>query len=84
VRVPGIGIDELREVALELGARGVGLYTHHRFVHIDFRNQRKYQWSDATDAAEETEGEADEGTQGDGVLASLELRGPSLPHTGSP
>jgi uncharacterized protein YcbK (DUF882 family) len=85
VRVPGIGIDELREVALQLGARGVGLYTHHRFVHIDFRNQRKYEWSDASDASDAAEeGEADEGTRDDGVLASLELRGPSLPHTGSP
>jgi uncharacterized protein YcbK (DUF882 family) len=52
VRVPGVSIDELREVALGLGARGVGLYTHKRFVHIDFRAQRKYQWTDASTGEE--------------------------------
>jgi uncharacterized protein YcbK (DUF882 family) len=62
VRVPGISIEELREVALELGARGVGLYTHNRFVHIDFRPQRKYQWTDIP------EGHA---TTGDTILANV-------------
>lgn len=64
VRVPGVSIDELREVALELGARGVGLYTHKQFVHIDFRAQRKYQWTDAI------EGEA----EGGAVFASIRGR----------
>jgi uncharacterized protein YcbK (DUF882 family) len=53
VRVPGVPIDELREVAMQLGARGVGLYTHKRFVHIDFRDKREYFWSDVGDAAGE-------------------------------
>ena len=66
VRVPGISIEELREVALELGARGVGLYTHNRFVHIDFRPQRKYQWTDIP------EGHA---TTGDTVLANIRSGG---------
>ncbi len=46
VRVPGVPITELREVARKLGARGLGLYTHKRFVHIDFRDRRRYFWSD--------------------------------------
>lgn len=50
VRVPGVSIDELRAVALELGARGVGLYTEKQFVHIDFRERRKYQWNDVSEA----------------------------------
>jgi uncharacterized protein YcbK (DUF882 family) len=58
VRIPGVSIDELREVALELGARGVGLYTHKQFVHIDFRAQRKYQWTDATEGSEAEGGSA--------------------------
>lgn len=50
VRVPGVSIDELRAVALELGARGVGVYSEKQFVHIDFRARRKYQWTDAPEA----------------------------------
>jgi uncharacterized protein YcbK (DUF882 family) len=46
VRVPGVPIEELREVARQLGARGLGLYTHKRFVHIDFRDKRRYFWTD--------------------------------------
>ena len=58
VRVPGVSIDELREVALELGARGVGLYTENQFVHIDFRARPKYQWSDTPDAPDAPEAHA--------------------------
>jgi uncharacterized protein YcbK (DUF882 family) len=52
VRVPGVSIDELRAVALKLGARGVGLYTEKQFVHIDFRAQAKYQWTDLPETDE--------------------------------
>ena len=62
VRVPGVSIDELRAVALQLGARGVGLYTQKQFVHIDFRVQRKYQWTDMSE-----EHDAENGA----VLASI-------------
>lgn len=50
VRVPGVSTDELQAVALELGARGVGLYSEKQFVHIDFRERRKYQWTDVSEA----------------------------------
>lgn len=44
VRIPGVSAIRLRAVAKALGARGVGLYTHKSFVHVDFRNKRRYFW----------------------------------------
>jgi uncharacterized protein YcbK (DUF882 family) len=65
VRVPGVSIEELRAVALELGARGVGLYTQKQFLHIDFRVQPKYQWTDVPEGHEH-------GTETGAELASIE------------
>jgi uncharacterized protein YcbK (DUF882 family) len=44
IRVPGVGIEQLRALALKLGARGVGLYPEKGFVHIDVRDKAKYTW----------------------------------------
>lgn len=65
VRVPGVTIEELRAVALELGARGVGLYTQKQFVHIDFRVQPKYQWTDVPETH-------DHGAETGAELASIQ------------
>ncbi|MDD9947603.1 MAG: DUF882 domain-containing protein [Myxococcales bacterium] len=44
VRIPGVSARKLQGLARSLGARGVGLYTHKHFVHIDFRRKKKYFW----------------------------------------
>lgn len=44
IRVPGVSAYELEALARQLGARGVGLYRHKEFVHVDFRKKRKYFW----------------------------------------
>jgi uncharacterized protein YcbK (DUF882 family) len=43
IRVAGVGVEELRDVAIKLGARGVGIYPEKGFVHIDVRD-KKYLW----------------------------------------
>jgi uncharacterized protein YcbK (DUF882 family) len=50
IKIAGVGIEELRALALKLGARGVGLYPEKGFVHIDVRDKAKYTWKwfDAT------------------------------------
>lgn len=45
IRVAGVAVEELAKVARELGARGVGVYTKSRFVHVDVRTKR-YSWRD--------------------------------------
>lgn len=35
LRIPGVPLKEIRDVALELGAGGVGYYPRDQFVHID-------------------------------------------------
>ena len=44
IRIPGVSIEELKRVALSLGARGVGLYPEKGFVHVDVRPQTRYTW----------------------------------------
>jgi uncharacterized protein YcbK (DUF882 family) len=44
IRIPGVGIEELRRVALKFGARGVGLYPEKGFVHVDVREKAQYRW----------------------------------------
>lgn len=44
IKVAGVGIEELRALALKLGARGVGLYPEKGFVHVDVRDKSKYTW----------------------------------------
>ena len=44
IRIPGVSIEELKRVALSLGARGVGLYPEKGFVHVDVRQQARYTW----------------------------------------
>ena len=58
IRVPGVSIKELRAVVTELGARGVGLYNHKGFVHVDFRKKHRYFWV-YPEAPEDREGDAD-------------------------
>ena len=44
IRVPGVSSRELQTLTTALGARGVGLYTHKHFVHVDFRKKKKFFW----------------------------------------
>jgi uncharacterized protein YcbK (DUF882 family) len=44
IRIPGVSIEELRRVAMKLGARGVGLYPEKGFVHVDMRDKVRYSW----------------------------------------
>lgn len=46
IRVPGVSIDELAAVVTALGARGVGLYRHKNFLHVDVRSKRRWYWED--------------------------------------
>ena len=41
IAVPGVGVQDLRRVALEVGAGGVGLYP--AFIHVDARDE-PYRW----------------------------------------
>jgi uncharacterized protein YcbK (DUF882 family) len=51
IRVPGVGIEELAKTARSLGAKGVGIYSVHRFVHVDVREHPHY-WREAAPARE--------------------------------
>jgi len=44
IRIPGVSARELQALTRSMGARGVGLYTHKQFVHVDFRKKKKYFW----------------------------------------
>jgi uncharacterized protein YcbK (DUF882 family) len=55
IKVAGVGIEELRAVALKLGARGVGLYPEKGFVHVDVRDKAKYTWMYTAAAGEEAD-----------------------------
>jgi len=44
IRIPGVGIEELKRVAMKLGARGIGLYPEKGFVHVDVREKNRYYW----------------------------------------
>jgi uncharacterized protein YcbK (DUF882 family) len=55
IRIAGVAIEELKRVAHELGAKGVGLYTKGQFVHDDVR-ERAYTWRDKGDESDDAEG----------------------------
>jgi uncharacterized protein YcbK (DUF882 family) len=55
IRVAGVGIEELRRLAISLGARGVGLYPEKGFVHVDVREKPKYFWVYSEDEGEEAD-----------------------------
>jgi uncharacterized protein YcbK (DUF882 family) len=44
IRIPGVGIEELRRAAMKLGARGIGIYPEKGFVHVDVRQKSRYFW----------------------------------------
>jgi uncharacterized protein YcbK (DUF882 family) len=52
IRVSGISVETLTEVAKELGAGGVGTYFRNHFVHVDVREKR-YFWREETGAPKE-------------------------------
>jgi uncharacterized protein YcbK (DUF882 family) len=56
IRIAGVSIEELRSVAIRLGARGVGLYPEKGFVHVDVRDKAKYFWTYSEDEGEEADG----------------------------
>jgi uncharacterized protein YcbK (DUF882 family) len=73
IRIAGVGVEKLAQTAHEQGARGVGIYPAHRFVHVDVR-AKPYSWRGsevlpevvaaapvAEEPAAEPEGEAPEG-----------------------
>lgn len=45
IRIAGVGIEELRDLAIRLGARGVGLYPEKGFIHVDVREKPRYFWN---------------------------------------
>lgn len=42
IRMPGVSISKLRDVALSLGRGGVGYYPESRFVHVDVGRVRRW------------------------------------------
>jgi uncharacterized protein YcbK (DUF882 family) len=48
IRIAGVSIEQIKEAAHQLGARGVGLYTKSQFVHVDVR-AKPYAWRDDGD-----------------------------------
>lgn len=53
IRIPGVGIEQLRRAALKLGARGVGVYPEKGFVHVDVRQKNRYFWMYTAAAGEQ-------------------------------
>jgi uncharacterized protein YcbK (DUF882 family) len=45
IRIAGVSLEALKDAAKGLGARGIGVYTKSRFVHVDVR-QKPYYWRD--------------------------------------
>lgn len=43
IRIEGVSVEDLALAAHEAGARGVGIYTRSRFVHVDVR-EKPYAW----------------------------------------
>ena len=50
IRIAGVSVEDLAEMARSLGARGVGVYPESRFVHVDVR-ERPYFWRASADSA---------------------------------
>jgi uncharacterized protein YcbK (DUF882 family) len=50
IRIAGVSVDALSEMARSLGAAGVGVYPEHRFVHVDVR-ARPYFWRASAESA---------------------------------
>ncbi|MBN1653420.1 MAG: DUF882 domain-containing protein [Deltaproteobacteria bacterium] len=44
IKVPGVPISALQQLAIKLGARGIGLYPEKQFIHVDVRKSPKYFW----------------------------------------
>lgn len=62
IRVPGVGIEQLRSLAIRLGARGVGLYPEKGFVHVDVRDKPKYFWTYSEGDGEEADSRPPQGS----------------------
>lgn len=63
IRIAGVSVETLKDAAKALGARGVGVYTKSRFVHVDVR-QKPYYWRD-------DKGDEGGATAGSGALAAM-------------
>jgi uncharacterized protein YcbK (DUF882 family) len=55
IRVAGVGIEELRNLVIRLGARGVGLYPEKGFIHVDVREKPRYFWTYSEEEGEEAD-----------------------------
>lgn len=68
IRIAGVDVETLAAAAHEEGARGVGIYTQSRFVHVDVR-EKPYAWRGLNEGSEE--GESGEGAgEAEDVTAS--------------
>jgi uncharacterized protein YcbK (DUF882 family) len=54
IRIAGVPIEEIKQAAHQLGAKGVGLYTKGQFVHVDVR-ERAYSWRDKGEELDEAD-----------------------------
>lgn len=82
IRVPGFGTAELRDLAKEVGARGIGYYPTVQFVHVDVRDL-PFSWTDTSghgeQPAEETPTGAELAAAAGSAPAAGEAKAPLLP-----
>lgn len=57
IRIAGVDVEALAEAAHEEGARGVGVYTQSRFVHVDVR-EKPFAWRGLSEGDDEGADEA--------------------------
>jgi uncharacterized protein YcbK (DUF882 family) len=57
IRIAGVDVDALAAAAHEEGARGVGVYTQSRFVHVDVR-EKPFSWRGLSEGDDEGADEA--------------------------
>lgn len=44
IRIPGVPVSKLRDLALSLHRGGVGYYPRSGFVHVDVGRVRRWEW----------------------------------------
>jgi hypothetical protein len=65
IRIAGVDVELLAQAAHEQGARGVGIYTRSRFVHVDVREEH-FAWRSLDEGEGEGEGEEEGEGEGEG------------------
>lgn len=74
IRIADVSVEELAEAAHDEGARGVGVYTQSRFVHVDVR-EKPFAWRGLD------EGDGDDSVAGDGESPSHDALEPESEST---